>query len=119
MARGAAVQADTLSGGAVTLYGGNKIILLDVTPMSLSIETVGGVATRLVERNTTLPVHYSRIFTTAAPFQRSVDIHVLQGERPMARDNKTIGRFRLGGIKPAPPGFRKLRLPLILMQTVF
>jgi molecular chaperone DnaK len=89
VAQGAAVQADTLSGGAVTLYGGNKIILLDVTPMSLSIETVGGVATRLVERNTTLPVHYSRIFTTAAPFQRSVDIHVLQGERPMARDNKT------------------------------
>jgi molecular chaperone DnaK len=110
VAQGAAVQADTLSGGAVTLYGGNKIILLDVTPMSLSIETVGGVATRLVERNTTLPVHYSRIFTTAAPFQRSVDIHVLQGERPMARDNKTIGRFRLGGIKPAPAGVPQIEV---------
>lgn len=80
VAQGAAVQADTLSGGTISLYDGNGILLIDVTPLSLSIETVGGGATRLVERNSTLPVHYSRIFTTAAPFQRSVDIHVLQIE---------------------------------------
>ncbi len=101
VAQGAAVQADILSDGAITLYSGNSILLVDVTPLSLSIETVGGVATRLVERNTTLPVRCSRIFTTATPFQRSVDIHVLQGERPMAKDNKTIGKFRLSGIKTA------------------
>jgi len=109
--QGAAIQADTLSGGTVTLYGDRKsILLLDVTPLSLSIETVGGVATRLVERNTTLPVRYSRIFTTAAPFQRSVEINVLQGERPMARDNKSIGRFRLNGIKPAPAGVPQIEV---------
>lgn len=110
VAQGAAVQADTLSRGAVVLYEGNSILLLDVTPLSLSIETLGGVATRLVERNTTLPVHYSKIFTTAAPFQRSVDIHVLQGERPMAKDNKTIGKFRLKGIKPAPAGVPQIEV---------
>lgn len=110
VAQGAAIQADTLSGGALTLYGGSNILLLDVTPLSLSIETVGGVATKLVERNTTLPVHYSRIFTTAAPYQRSVDIHVLQGERPMAKDNRTIGRFRLSGIKPAPAGVPQIEV---------
>lgn len=110
VAQGAAVQADTLSGGALTLYGGSSILLLDVTPLSLSIETVGGVATRLVERNTTLPVRYSKIFTTAAPYQRSVQIHVLQGERPMARDNKTIGKFKLNGIKPAPAGVPQIEV---------
>jgi len=110
MAQGAAVQADTLTGGAITLYGGSNILLLDVTPLSLSIETLGGVATKLVERNTTLPVHCSKIFTTAAPFQRSVDIHVLQGERPMAKDNKTIGKFRLSGIKPAPAGVPQIEV---------
>jgi molecular chaperone DnaK len=110
VAQGAAVQADTLSRGAITLYGGSSILLLDVTPLSLSIETVGGVATRLVERNTTLPVHYSKIFTTAAPYQRSVDIHVLQGERPMAKDNKTIGKFRLNGIKRAPAGVPQIEV---------
>lgn len=83
----------------------NSILLLDVTPLSLSLETVGGVATRIVERNTTLPVHYSQIFTTAAAFQTSVEINVLQGERPMARDNKSIGKFRLKGIKRAPRAF--------------
>ena len=82
----------------------NSILLLDVTPLSLSIETVGGVATRLVERNTTLPVHYSQVFSTAAAFQTSVEIHVLQGERPMAKDNKSIGTFKLNGIKRAPAG---------------
>lgn len=110
VAQGAAVQADTLTEGAMTIYGGSNILLLDVTPLSLSIETVGGVATRLVERNSTLPVHYSKIFTTAAPFQRTVDIHVLQGERPMAKDNKTIGRFRLKGIKAAPAGVPQIEV---------
>lgn len=111
VAQGAAVQADTLTGGAMTLYGGkDNILLLDVTPLSLSIETVGGVATKLVERNTTLPVRYSRIFTTAAPFQRSVEINVLQGERPMAKDNKSIGKFRLSGIKPAPAGVPQIEV---------
>ena len=105
VAQGAAVQGDTLSGGSMQLAGtGSGILLLDVTPLSLSIETVGGVATRLVERNSTLPIHYSQVFSTAAPFQSSVEIHVLQGERPMARDNKTIGKFRLNGIKRAPAG---------------
>lgn len=110
VAQGAAVQGDTLSGGSMTLYGRDSLLLLDVTPLSLSIETVGGVATRLVERNTTLPVHYSQIFSTAAPFQRSVEIVVLQGERPMAKDNKTIGKFRLNGIKPAPAGVPQIEV---------
>ena len=110
VAQGAAVQADTLFGAALTVYGGSSILLLDVTPLSLSIETVGGVATRLVERNSTLPVHYSKVFTTAAPYQRSVDIHVLQGERPMAKDNKAIGKFRLSGIKSAPAGVPQIEV---------
>lgn len=111
VAQGAAIQGETLSGGALTLYGDTgNILLLDVTPLSLSIETVGGVATRLVERNTTLPVHYSKIFTTAAPFQRSVEINVLQGERPMAKDNKSIGKFKLHGIKPAPAGVPQIEV---------
>lgn len=111
VAQGAAIQGDTLSGGTLALYeGGTNILLLDVTPLSLSIETVGGVATRLVERNSTLPIHYSQIFSTAAPYQRSVDIHVLQGERPMARDNKTIGKFRLNGIKAAPAGVPQIEV---------
>lgn len=111
VAQGAAIQGESLSGGALELYnGGSSILLLDVTPLSLSIETVGGVATRLVERNTTLPVHYSQIFSTAAPYQRSVEIHVLQGERPMARDNKTIGKFRLNGIKAAPAGVPQIEV---------
>ena len=78
--------------------------------MSLSIETVGGVATRLIERNTTLPTKYSRIFSTAAPYQKTVEIHVLQGERPMARDNKTIGKFKLKGIKAAPAGVPQINV---------
>ena len=102
VAQGAAIQGDTLSGNI--LITRNSVLLLDVTPLSLAIETVGGVATRVVERNSTLPLHYSQVFTTAAPFQSSVDIHVLQGERPMAADNKTIGRFRLRNIKRAPAG---------------
>lgn len=111
VAQGAAVQGDTLSGGTLALAGaGNGILLLDVTPLSLSIETVGGVATRLVERNSTLPIHYSQVFSTAAPFQSSVEIHVLQGERPMAKDNKTIGKFKLNGIKKAPAGVPQIEV---------
>ena len=111
VAQGAAIQGDTLSGGKMELAGtSGGILLLDVTPLSLSIETVGGVATRLVERNSTLPIHYSQVFSTVAPFQSSVDIHVLQGERPMAADNKTIGRFRLNGIKRAPAGVPQIEV---------
>ncbi len=111
VAQGAAVQGDTLSDGSLQLAGsGSSLLLLDVTPLSLSIETVGGVATRLVERNSTLPIHYSQVFSTAAPFQSSVEIHVLQGERPMARDNKTIGKFKLNGIKKAPAGVPQIEV---------
>ena len=110
VATGAAIQGATLAGSSTGLVKANSILLLDVTPLSLSIETVGGVATRLVERNTTLPVHYSKTFTTAASFQTSVEIHVLQGERPMARDNKTIGKFRLKGIKRAPAGVPQIEV---------
>lgn len=110
VAMGAAIQAETLSAGASGLQVSGGMLLLDVTPLSLSIETVGGVATRLVERNSTLPVHYSQVFSTAAPFQTSVDIHVLQGERPMAKDNKTIGKFMLKGIKRAPAGVPQIEV---------
>lgn len=113
VAQGAAIQGDTLSraahGNALATRG-SEILLLDVTSLSLSIETVGGVATRIVERNTTLPAHYSQVFTTAAPFQTSVEIHVLQGERPMAADNKTIGKFRLKGIKRAMAGVPQIEV---------
>ena len=118
VALGAAVQGGTLAGASLSVAGSdgmthrsrNEILLLDVTPLSLSIETVGGVATRLIARNSTLPVHYSQIFTTASSFQTMVEIHVLQGERPMARDNKTIGRFRLTGIKRAPRGVPQIEV---------
>ena len=107
VAMGAAIQGGTLSG--ISPFKGD-LLLLDVTPLSLSIETVGGVATRLIERNSTLPIRYSQIFTTAAPFQTSVEIHVLQGERPMAKDNKTIGKFRLTGIRRAPQGVPQIEV---------
>ena len=111
VAQGAAILGNTLQGNYLAAPGSQKpMLLLDVTPMSLSIETVGGVATRLVERNTTLPTRYSKIFSTAAPFQTNVEIHVLQGERPMARDNKTIGKFKLGGIKRAPAGVPQIEV---------
>ncbi len=112
VAQGAAIQGDTLgsSTGMTTASAGNGILLLDVTPLSLAIETVGGVATRVVERNSTLPVHYSQVFTTAGMFQGSVEIHVLQGERPMARDNKTIGKFKLKGIRKAMAGVPKIEV---------
>lgn len=118
VALGAAVQGGTLGGANLSTApgnqmgssAGNEILLLDVTPLSLSIETVGGFATRLIERNSTLPVHYSQIFSTAANFQTTVEIHVLQGERSMAKDNKTIGKFRLTGIKRAPRGVPQIEV---------
>ena len=111
VAMGAAIQGATLSGTSTGLVkADNSILLLDVTPLSLSIETVGGVATRLVERNTTLPVHYSQVFSTAAAFQTSVEIHVLQGERQMASDNKTLGKFQLTGIPAARRGVPQIEV---------
>lgn len=111
VAMGAAVLASTLSGNAIIAQGvGKELLLLDVTPMSLSIETVGGVATRIIERNTTLPTRFSKVFSTAAPFQREVEIRVLQGERPMARDNKKIGNFKLKGIRKAPAGVPQIEV---------
>ena len=116
VAQGAAIQADTLAtaisasqGGAMVPRGG-QLLLLDVVPMSFAIETVGGIATRVIERNTTLPIHYEQVFTTAAPFQTKVEINVMQGERPMAADNKTIGKFTLKGIKRAPAGVPQINV---------
>lgn len=111
VANGAAILGSTLQGNALMTVGtASSLLLLDVIPLSLSIETIGGVATRLVERNSTLPVKYSKIFSTAAPYQRDVEINVLQGERPMARDNKSIGKFRLKGIRKAPAGVPQIEV---------
>ena len=98
MAIGAAIQGGVLTGDV------KDVLLLDVTPLSLGIETMGSVMTKLIEANTTIPTKKSHVFSTAADNQPSVEIHVLQGERPMAGDNKTIGRFHLDGIPPAPRG---------------
>jgi molecular chaperone DnaK len=101
---GAAVQAGVLAGDV------KDILLLDVTPLSLGIETLGGVMTTLIARNTTIPTRKSEVFTTAADGQTSVEIHVMQGERPMARDNRTLGRFHLVGIPPAPRGVPQIEV---------
>ena len=110
VALGAAVQGGKLGGAIVAGSSAAEIILMDVTPLSLGIETVGGVSTKIIDRNTTIPTRYSQIFTTAGSFQTSVDIKVLQGERQFARDNKLIGNFRLKGIKPAPAGVPQIEV---------
>ena len=106
VALGASIQGGKLAGDA----GAGDILLLDVTPLSLSIETLGGVATKLIERNTTIPTKKSQIFSTAADNQTSVDINVLQGERQFARDNKSLGQFRLDGIPPARRGVPQIEV---------
>ncbi len=106
VAIGASVQGGKLAGDA----GAGDILLLDVTPLSLSIETMGGVATRLIERNTTIPTKHSQIFSTAADNQTAVDINVVQGERQFARDNKSLGQFRLDGIPPARRGVPQIEV---------
>ena len=106
VAIGASIQGGKLAGDA----GAGDILLLDVTPLSLSIETMGGIATRLIERNTTIPTKKSQIFSTAADNQTAVDIHVVQGERQFARDNKTLGQFRLDGIPPARRGVPQIEV---------
>jgi len=107
VATGAAIQGGVLGGDV------KDVLLLDVTPLSLGIETLGGVSTKLIERNTTVPTSKSQVFSTAADNQTSVEINVLQGEREMANDNKTLGRFVLDGVE-----YLKLKLLLISMQTV-
>jgi molecular chaperone DnaK len=106
VALGASIQGGKLAGDA----GAGSILLLDVTPLSLGIETLGGVATKLIERNTTIPANKKQIFSTAADNQTAVDIHVFQGERPLAKDNKTLGQFRLDGIAPARRGVPQIEV---------
>jgi molecular chaperone DnaK len=104
VAVGAAIQAGVLTGEV------KDLLLLDVTPLSLGIETLGGVMTTLIQRNTTIPTQKSETFSTAADSQTSVEVHVLQGERPLARDNRTLGRFQLVGIPPAPRGVPQIEV---------
>ena len=106
VAMGAAIQGGKLAGDT----GAGDILLLDVTPLTLSIETLGGVATHLIERNTTIPTKKSQVFSTAADNQTAVDIHIVQGEREFAKDNKTLGQFRLDGIMPAPKGVPQIEV---------
>ena len=109
VAIGAAIQGGKL-GGEITTGTAAELILMDVTPLSLSIETVGGVATKIIDRNTTIPTRHSQIFSTAGNFQTSVEIKVLQGERQFARDNTLLGNFRLNGIKRAPAGVPQIEV---------
>ena len=104
VAVGAAIQAGVLAGEV------KDLLLLDVTPLSLGIETLGGVLTSLISRNTTIPTHKSEVFSTAADNQTSVEVHVLQGERPLARDNRTLGKFHLVGLPPAPRGIPQIEV---------
>lgn len=106
VAKGAAIQAGILGGDVQ----GKEILLLDVTPLTLGLETLGGIRTPLIERNTTIPTSKTQIFSTAADNQTSVEIHVLQGEREFARDNKSLGRFILDGIPPAPRGVPQIEV---------
>lgn len=110
VALGAAIQGGKLSYEMITSSAASDIVLMDVTPLSLSIETIGGVANVLIERNTTIPARHSKIFTTAGNFQKSVDIKVYQGERKFVRDNKLLGNFRLDGIKRAPAGVPQIEV---------
>ena len=104
VAVGAAIQGGVLAGDV------KDVLLLDVTPLSLGIETLGGVMTTLIPRNTTIPTRKSEMFSTAADSQTSVEVHVLQGERPMARDNRTLGKFHLVGLPPAPRGVPQIEV---------
>lgn len=110
VALGAAAQGGKLAGELITGSAATELILMDVTPLSLSIETVGGVATKLIDRNTPIPTRHSKVFSTAADFQTSVDIKVLQGERQFARDNKLLGDFKLRGIKAAMAGVPQIEV---------
>ncbi|GAG40005.1 unnamed protein product, partial [marine sediment metagenome] len=106
VALGAAIQAGVLMGDSNV----KDLLLLDVTPLSLSVETLGGIATPVIERNTTIPTSKSQVFSTAADNQPSVDVHVTQGEREMATDNKSLGRFILDGVPPAPRGVPQIEV---------